>query len=210
MSLSSKNVPQGHFLRGIVERYITKDPKLEASKELKKIVARLTSTTETRFINSLDSWYLKHEEFINDKSINPSTEKEYFTHRKLVAAYKSLRRNLPYLFMYKNYPLLEMVNTTNSLDGGVFTQLKKLTKLHQGITKSLKSKLIDDYLVYYNRKLWSSLTDFALRLIGIGATVFDEIMIGDNAIIGGGAVVTKDVAANTLVYGSPAKFIKNV
>ena len=26
--------------------------------------------------------------------------------------------------------------------------MKKLTKLHQGITKSLKSKLIDDYLVY--------------------------------------------------------------
>jgi len=136
----------------IVQRYITRHPKLEASKELRKVVARLTSTTETRFINSLDNWYLKHEEFINEKSINPSTGKEYFTHRKLVAAYKSLRRNLPYLFTYKNYPLLGIVNTTNSLDGGVFTQLKKLTKLHQGITKSLKSKLIDNYLVHYNKK----------------------------------------------------------
>ncbi len=48
---------------------------------------------------------------------------------------------------------LNIVNTTNALDSGVFTQFKKLTKLHQGITKSLKSKLIDDYLVNYNKKL---------------------------------------------------------
>jgi len=47
-------------------------------------------------------------------------------------------------------------------------------------------------------------------VIGIGATVFDCIEIGDNAVIGGGAVVTKNVEANTLVYGSPAKFIRNV
>jgi hypothetical protein len=137
----------------IVQRYITRHPKLEASKDLKKIVSRLTSTTETRFINSLDNWYVQHEAFLNEKSINQTTGKEYFTHRKLVAAYRSLRRNLPYLFTYKNYPELKIPNTTNSLDGGVFSQLKKLTKIHQGITKSLKSKLIDDYLVNYNKKL---------------------------------------------------------
>jgi len=137
----------------IVQRYITRHPKLEASKDLKKIVSRLTSTTEIRFINSLDNWYVQHEAFLNEKSINPTTGKEYFTHRKLVAAYRSLRRNLPYLFTYKNYPELKIPNTTNSLDGGVFSQLKKLTKIHQGITKSLKSKLIDDYLVSYNEKL---------------------------------------------------------
>ena len=48
------------------------------------------------------------------------------------------------VFNHKNYLDLNIVNTKNALDGGVFTQLKKLTKLHQGISKSLKSKLIDD------------------------------------------------------------------
>jgi len=115
----------------IVQRYITRHPKLKASRDLKKIVSRLTSTTETRFINALDNWYATHEEFINEKSINPTTGKEYYTHRKLVAAYRSLRRNLPYLFTYKNYSELQMPNTTNFLDGGVFSQLKKLTKIHQ-------------------------------------------------------------------------------
>ena len=87
------------------------------------------------------------------KVLIPQQVKNILHYRKLVAAYRSLRRNLPYLFTYKNYPELKMLNTTNSLDGGVFSQLKKLTKIHQGITKSLKSKLIDDYLVSYNKKL---------------------------------------------------------
>ena len=112
----------------IVQRYITRHPKLEASKELKKIVLRLTSTTQTRFINALDKWHEIHEVFLNEKSINPTTGKEYFTHRKPVAAYRSLRRNIPYLFTYKNYKELKMPNTTNSLDGGVFSQLKNLQK----------------------------------------------------------------------------------
>jgi len=68
-----------------------------------------------------------------------------------MAAYKSLRRNLPYLFTYKNHPDLNIVNTTNALDGGVFTQLKKLIKLHQGMNRSLKTKMIDYYLVNYNK-----------------------------------------------------------
>lgn len=137
----------------ILQRYLTRKPKLDASKDLKKIISRLTSTTQTRFENKLDLWYQEYEEFISEKSINPTTEKEQYTHRRLVAAYKSLRRNLPYLFTYKNYPDMNIVNTTNALDGGVFAQLKKLTKLHQGMSRSLKTKLIDDYLVNYNNRL---------------------------------------------------------
>lgn len=137
----------------ILQRYLTRKPKLDASKNLKKIISRLTSTTQTRFENKLDVWYQEYEEFISEKSINPNTGKEQYTHRRLMAAYKSLRRNLPYLFTYKNYPDLSIVNTTNALDGGVFTQLKKLMKLHQGMSRSLKTKLIDDYLVNYNKRL---------------------------------------------------------
>ena len=34
------------------------------------------------------------------------------------------------------------------------------------------------------------------------------VTIGENAIVAGGAVVTKDVPANAVVGGNPAKFIK--
>ena len=44
----------------------------------------------------------------------------------------------------------------------------------------------------------------------MGANIFDEVHIGDNSIIGAGSLVTKDVPANTLVYGNPAKIIKTL
>lgn len=45
-----------------------------------------------------------------------------------------------------------MTNTTNSLDGGVFSHLKKLIKLHQGLAKKRKVKLIDEFFDQYNKK----------------------------------------------------------
>jgi acetyltransferase-like isoleucine patch superfamily enzyme len=44
--------------------------------------------------------------------------------------------------------------------------------------------------------------------IGSGVTVLCGITIGENAIVGAGSVVTKDVSANTVVAGNPAKFLK--
>lgn len=46
--------------------------------------------------------------------------------------------------------------------------------------------------------------------IGSGATILANICIGENAIVGAGAVVTKDVPANTIVAGNPAKFLRHV
>lgn len=46
--------------------------------------------------------------------------------------------------------------------------------------------------------------------IGSNATILCGVTIGENALVGAGAVVTKDVAPNTIVAGSPAKFIKNI
>jgi UDP-2-acetamido-3-amino-2,3-dideoxy-glucuronate N-acetyltransferase len=44
--------------------------------------------------------------------------------------------------------------------------------------------------------------------IGSGATLLGGITIGENAIIGAGSVVTKDVPPNTIVAGNPAKILK--
>lgn len=46
--------------------------------------------------------------------------------------------------------------------------------------------------------------------IGSSSTILCGITIGENSIVGAGAVVTKDVPANTVVAGVPAKVIKKV
>lgn len=44
--------------------------------------------------------------------------------------------------------------------------------------------------------------------IGSGATILSNISIGDNAIVGAGSVVTKDVPANAIVAGNPARILR--
>lgn len=46
--------------------------------------------------------------------------------------------------------------------------------------------------------------------IGSGATILSRISIGENAIVGAGSVVTKDVPANTIVAGNPAKILRRI
>jgi acetyltransferase-like isoleucine patch superfamily enzyme len=46
--------------------------------------------------------------------------------------------------------------------------------------------------------------------VGSGATILCNLTIGENAIVGAGAVVTKDVPPNAIVAGCPAKFLRFV
>src|SRR5690606_170913 len=46
--------------------------------------------------------------------------------------------------------------------------------------------------------------------IGSSVTIICGVSIGKNAVIGAGAVVTKDVPQNTVVAGVPAKYLKSI
>ena len=46
--------------------------------------------------------------------------------------------------------------------------------------------------------------------IGSGATILSKIIIGENAIIGAGSVVTKDVPPNSIVAGNPARILRYI
>lgn len=46
--------------------------------------------------------------------------------------------------------------------------------------------------------------------IGSSATIMCGLTIGENAVVGAGAVVTKDVPAKTIVAGVPARIIKKL
>lgn len=46
--------------------------------------------------------------------------------------------------------------------------------------------------------------------IGAAAVILGGIIIGENAMIGAGSVVTKNVPSNELWVGNPAKYVKNI
>lgn len=46
--------------------------------------------------------------------------------------------------------------------------------------------------------------------LGAGCIILPGVTIGENCIVGAGAVVTKDVKPNSVVAGVPARFIKSI
>ena len=46
--------------------------------------------------------------------------------------------------------------------------------------------------------------------VGSGSTILSRVVIGENAIVGAGSVVTRDVPPNTIVAGNPAKVLRPI
>lgn len=95
--------------------------------------------------------------------MSSTTAEGHFTHPRVRAAYRSLQTNLPYLFIYKNLKVLHIPNTTNSLEGGVFSPMKFKINPHRGMSKSLKLKIVDEFLVNYNKKLFFQPKNYSLN-----------------------------------------------
>jgi hypothetical protein len=135
-----------HFhQKKIIQRHLTLNPKLDAGIELKAIADKLCNSDEPQFADKLNSWHAKWHDFLKERTTDPITRRWHYTHRRVRSAYASLKKNLPYLFTYQNYPELNIPNTTNSLDGS-FAHLKELTRVHRGFTETLKNKIIEEIL----------------------------------------------------------------
>jgi hypothetical protein len=105
---------------------------------------KLTKQTKEEFVNSLNDWHLRWRDYLNERSKSPSTGKMYYVHKRLRSAYLSLKRNLPYLFVFEDYKELMIPNTTNALDGQ-FAVLKNKLRNHNGLSKFRKTKFIDGF-----------------------------------------------------------------
>ena len=60
-----------------------------------------------------------------------------------------------------------------------------------------------------SKKHWKKTFIKKGAVIGSNVTLM-PVTIGENAIVGAGSVVTKDVPANTIVKGNPAKIVNNL
>lgn len=133
-----------HQLKTILN-YITRKPRLPASKHLKLLTEFLTEISEKEFKKLFEDYIKTHRDFLNEKQLNLNNLKYEYIHKRLRSATRSLQKNIPYLFSYLKYPKLEIQNTTNLLDGGEFSYLKRLLKNHNGCSKKLKLKMINEY-----------------------------------------------------------------
>lgn len=74
-----------------------------------------------------------------------------------------------------------------------------IATLNHLVDPSLRSGMIPRPVIIGNR-VW----------IGSNSTILPGVTIGDNSIVGAGSVVTKDIPANKIAVGNPAKVIKDI
>ena len=128
----------------IIRRYLTRNPKLQAGKELLDLSKKLSKLTEKEFVALFEEWGNKWTVFLKERSTDEKTGKSHYTHKKLRSAWRSIRNNLPYLFVFERFKELNMPNTTNDLEGS-FGALKKRLNNHNGLTLERKKKFIDGF-----------------------------------------------------------------
>jgi hypothetical protein len=149
-------VCQFHIQKGI-STILTRNPKSEAGKDLKRfndtfIKLRLT---KEQFTEEMEVYLKTYQDYLSEMS---DTEPTRYKHEKLRKALNKYRNNLKYMFTYQTTtaadpqlqnqqrPLLQIPNTTNHIDGGIFSPMKKLLNNHPGTTKQRRKNLIIEIL----------------------------------------------------------------
>lgn len=127
----------------IVRRYITRNPKLQASKELKEIIDGLSDMSERTFDLQFNLWLTKWSEFLKEKTYTEGSDKWFYRHGRLRSAVKSLVKYRPFLFTFERNHWIPKTN--NSIEG-FNSGLKSVIKIHRGLRRDRKIKLIHFYL----------------------------------------------------------------
>ncbi|AHG73851.1 Transposase, Mutator [Mannheimia sp. USDA-ARS-USMARC-1261] len=134
------------YMIAIVMRKLGRKHQSQAGKELKILVKTFTKSTRNIFYRELHNWYLKHQDFLNERS-DIANERGYFPykHRNIRGTYASLKRYHDYLFTFEKYPELNIERTTNRAES-LFKDLKQKLNNHNGLTKKHKLIFIKDFL----------------------------------------------------------------
>ena len=77
----------------IIVRHLTRKPKSLAAQALRALSLTLTETTQAAFEAALKRWYEQYAAFLNKRSVNEETGHSHYTHKRLRAAYNSLKRH---------------------------------------------------------------------------------------------------------------------
>ena len=138
-------------MKQIIRRYLTLNPKMHASRELKQLADRLHKADEADFKRDYQNWKEKWKDTIGHKSLHKDG-KMHYTHQRLRAAMNSMNFYLPYLFTYQREDCKGMPNTNNKIEG-TFTDLKKNLNNHSGLTQENRKRFISGFFLALNNEL---------------------------------------------------------
>jgi hypothetical protein len=133
--------------------WLTMHPQSMPGIELRKIISVLhlikTPEQSNEWIKQLAAWYQVHEQFVNEKSRNPATGREWYKHKLLKRCVTVIARALPYMFHYTDNPRIP--KSTNGLES-FFGHLKDNLCVHRGMTLEHRKNFIKWYLYFRNEK----------------------------------------------------------
>ena len=133
--------------------WLTRFPKHDSGQELRKLILMLlkikTENDRLFWVNELDSWYKRYQDYLSEKTYNEQTGRYWYKHKLVRRSYFSIKRALPNMFHYLQNP--NIPNTTNGIEG-YFSHLKNHLDLHRGLTTKNRINFIKWYVYFSNEK----------------------------------------------------------
>lgn len=139
-----------HFhMIGIIRRYLTKNPKMKAARELKRIVSSITDTDSASFEAAYSDWKGRYTDTINRRTVSKKTGASWYTHKRLRTAMHSVEFYMPYLFTFQRDDCAGMPNTNNKIEG-TFTDLKGNLNKHCGMSVTNRLRFVIGFFLAWN------------------------------------------------------------
>jgi hypothetical protein len=130
-----------HFhARKNITKYLTRNPKTDAGKELQYIMHDLKLYNHVQFIKIINTWNTKHQDFLKERTVHPDGSWSY-THRRLRSAIRSMMYMSSFLFTYQTRKDIYIPPTTNTLEGH-FSHIKVRVACHRSISTKRKQKIV--------------------------------------------------------------------
>ena len=127
--------------------WLTKEPKSIAGRELRSLTQQIhritTHEQKLYWLRALYDWDLAHQEFIQEKSFNPLTNRTWYTHKMVRRVRYLLIHTFPDMFHYLDND--KIPKSTNALES-FFGHLKDNLSIHRGLTIQNRKNFIKWYL----------------------------------------------------------------